>query len=126
KDNIGSGAKRERYAEVILDETRHMSAIVADMIDLSHLESGQYVLKWDDFDLALLLRESAERAAALGADKGIRVQISLPEGEAEELAVHGDRMRIAQVLTNLLTNAVRHTPAGGVVELQTRIDGGGE
>lgn len=117
KDNIGSGAKRESYAEIILEETKHMSAIVADMLDLSYLESGQYVLKWEVFDISSLLRESAERAESMGEDKGIRVQIRLPDGHEEELPVHGDRMRIGQVLTNLLSNAVRHSTPGGSVKL---------
>lgn len=124
QDNIGSGAKRERYTEVILDETRRMSAIVGDMLDLSHLEAGQYRLNREPFDASLLLKESAERAEALGAERNIRMTVSLPEEEDGIVEVEADRFRIGQVLTNLVTNAVRHTPDGGTVTLAVSRDGG--
>ncbi|QYR21935.1 cell wall metabolism sensor histidine kinase WalK [Paenibacillus sp. sptzw28] len=125
QDNIGAGAKRERYAEVILDETRRMSAIVGDMLDLSHLEAGQYRLNSEPFDAAELLRESAEHAEALGAGRNIRVEMSIPEEENGFIEVAADRFRIGQVLTNLVTNAVRHAPEGGTVTLSTIREAGG-
>jgi signal transduction histidine kinase len=117
QDNIGDGTKRVRYAEVILDETRRMSAIVGDMLDLSHLEAGQYRLNLEPFDAAELLRESAERAEALGAGRHVRVELSIPEEENGIVEAAADRFRIGQVLTNLVTNAVRHAPEGGTVTL---------
>lgn len=131
QDNIGSGAKREKYAEVILDETRRMSAIVGDLLDLSQLESGQYRLKLAPFDAATLLRESGERAEALGAARNVRVEARLPgsgegagSGAAEPVLVTADRFRIGQVLTNLVTNAVRHARDGGTVRLSAERNGG--
>ncbi|WP_317618351.1 sensor histidine kinase [Paenibacillus sp. PL91] len=124
QDNIGAGAKRERYAEVILDETRRMSTIVGDMLDLSHLEAGQYRLNREPFDASELLKESAERAEALGAERNVRISVSLPEEGDGIVEVAADRFRIGQVLTNLVTNAVRHAPDGGTVTLAASMDGG--
>ncbi|RCW49561.1 histidine kinase [Paenibacillus prosopidis] len=124
KDNIGTGAKREKYVEVIMDETRRMSAIVGDMLDLSHLESGQYRLSRVPFDASELLKESAERADALGAEKNVRMELSLPVEGGGMVEVSADRFRIGQVLTNLVTNAVRHAPVGGRVTLTASRDGG--
>ncbi|NBC67678.1 sensor histidine kinase [Paenibacillus sacheonensis] len=118
KDNIGSGAKRERYAQVILEETRRMAAIVGDMLDLSHLESGQYSLRREAFSVAELLNGAADRAAALGEARSVRVSVDLPPGEEARMTAVADRFRIDQVLTNLVTNAVRHAPDGGAVELR--------
>lgn len=115
QDNIGSGAKRARYTEVILDETRRMSEIVGDMLDLSHLESGQYQLNRETFDAGLLIKETAERAQALGAERNVYIKVSLPEERDGMVQAWGDRFRIGQVLTNLLTNAVRHASHGGTV-----------
>ena len=117
KDNIGNDAKRVHYAEVILEEAQRMSAIVADMLDLSYLESGRYALDWDVFDLHPLLREAAERAEALGERKKVRVNVAFPETAGESLPVRGDIKRIGQVLTNLLSNAVRHSVECGTVRL---------
>ncbi|MBB6673065.1 sensor histidine kinase [Cohnella nanjingensis] len=125
QDNIGSGAKREKYAEVILDETRRMSAIVGDMLDLSHLEAGQYSLNREPFDAAELLRESAGRAQALGAGREIRVALDLPATADGTVPAMADRSRIGQVLTNLVTNAVRHAPAGGTVTIAAAVEGDG-
>ncbi|QHW34010.1 HAMP domain-containing protein [Paenibacillus rhizovicinus] len=123
RDNIGSGAKREMYAEVILEEARRMAAIVGDMLDLSHLESGQYSLKLESFHVPELLNEAAERAAALGAAKSIDVVVNLTFDEEERMAAVADRFRIDQVLTNLLTNAVRHTPEGAKIALTAAAEG---
>ncbi|WP_168735626.1 sensor histidine kinase [Cohnella fermenti] len=129
KDNIGSGVKREKYAEVILDETRRMSAIVSDMLDLSHLESGQYSLKLEKVGLAELLGEAAGLAEALGEEKSLVVAADVPAGRSGEersggeAAAIGDRLRIGQVLTNLVTNAVRHAPEGGSIRLTVTADG---
>jgi|GEM_PF-757640 len=150
KDNI-AGAKRERYADVILEETQRMSAIVADLLDLSHLESGRYALRKEPFDAGELVREAGEQARTLGAAKRLRVVLSLPEAETAAAAEAGakeaasavaaaeregaaatasvlavviaDRKRIGQVLTNLVSNAVRHAPEEGVVELGLRVAG---
>lgn len=119
RDNIGSGAKREKYAEVILEETRRMASIVGDMLDLSQLESGRYSLKREAFDVAELLNEAADRAEAYaaGAGKNVRVSVRLPETAAETPPrAYADRLRIGQVLTNLATNAVRHAAEGGQIE----------
>ncbi|QHT62209.1 HAMP domain-containing protein [Paenibacillus lycopersici] len=123
KDNIGSGAKREKYAEVILEETRRMAAIVADMLDLSHLESGQYSLKLESFRLPELLSDAADRAAVLGADKSLVVEANLSPGSEERAMAVADRFRVDQVLTNLVTNAVRHAPEGGRIEVTAAADG---
>ncbi len=119
RDNIGSGAKREKYAEVILEETRRMASIVGDMLDLSQLESGRYSLKREAFDVAELLNEAADRAEAYaaGAGKNVRVSVGLPEtSEETPPRAFADRLRIGQVLTNLATNAVRHAAEGGAIE----------
>lgn len=123
RDNIGSGAKRERYAEVILEETGRMASIVGDMLDLSHLESGQYSLKREAVDVTELLAEAADRAEALSAGKSLGVKVLVPPVGRDRPAV-ADRFRIGQVLTNLVTNAVRHSSAGGTLELSAALRDG--
>lgn len=114
KDNIAS-VKREKYADVILEETRRMSVIVGDMLDLSHLESGQYRLKLEQISVEDLIKEAAERARAISEDKNVKIMMST-KGDGEITAI-ADWFRIGQVLTNLVSNAVRHTSDGGVLEI---------
>jgi len=123
QDDVKDGTKRERYAAVILEETRHMAAIVGDMLDLSQLESGQYRLKRERFDAAELLREAADRAEALGQTRGVKADLILAVEGTDAIEVEADRLRIGQVLTNLVTNAVRHTPDGRRITLEACRDG---
>lgn len=98
----------------ILDETRVMSRLIDDLQTLSLAESGNLQLHREPTDIGILVGEAlaAFRASAEGA--GINLRMTLPE-EAPLLDI--DPVRIREVLTNLITNALRHTPRGGLIEI---------
>src|SRR5215212_6718946 len=93
----------------LLDETRHLSRLVEDLGTLSSAEAGALDLRKELVDPAELIRDTA---ASLGAPA---IRVDVPE---ELPLMELDPVRIREVLLNLLSNAVRHTPAEGVVSIE--------
>ncbi|WP_195986196.1 HAMP domain-containing sensor histidine kinase [Clostridium sp. D33t1_170424_F3] len=106
--------KRAHYLAVILDETERMNALILEMLDLSRMESESFRLRMEPFFLDELAQEAAERYRSAAEEK--EVQISLQtEPDCE---ITADRGRIAQALSNFLSNAIRHTPEGGIISVR--------
>ncbi len=106
---------RPLSAEEVADvhrETRLLSRLVTDLRDLSLAETGQLPLRKKLTDLSELVRTSVARFSAQAEEKGVRLDAEAADGK---LSADVDPDRIAQVLGNLLDNALRHTPAGGEV-----------
>jgi len=101
-----------RLRGIITRQTRHLSRLVEDLLDISKLVSGKIILHKQAEDL----REVAGRALASFHEAGKATQhvISLTGGPVR---VHGDPTRLEQIVSNLLDNAVKYTPSGGRVEL---------
>ena len=97
-----------------------MSELVGDLLELSQLESGSLELDVEPFSVA----EAAGRVAAgllpIAIERDIALRTDLP---ARLQSATGDRRRVEQILTNLVGNALKFTPAGGTVEIVGRFDG---
>ncbi|GAA4579369.1 hypothetical protein GCM10023194_04890 [Planotetraspora phitsanulokensis] len=100
-----------------LAQTQRLGRLVAQLLDLSRLDSGARPMEAEVLDLASLCRQAANEAAL--AREGVRVDSDVPHGTA----VLADPALLAQVLANLLDNAVRHSPAGETVRLEARSSG---
>ncbi len=109
-----SEEERQRYLGIIEDEARRLSRLVEDLFDLSKLESGQAGLRLVPLDLASLARDVARKVAIAAATGGVALEVAAPD----VLPFAGDPDRLAQVLLNLLDNAIRFTPSGGSVRLE--------
>ncbi|NBD27870.1 sensor histidine kinase [Paenibacillus glycinis] len=112
-DDVQQGRKRERYAGIIREEASRMAEMVGDMLDLSQLEAGQYRLDPERFALDELLRFAADRHEPMLAD--IEVELALLP-----VYVNADKLRISQVIDNMLNNAARHTAPGGRIRVAMR------
>jgi len=91
--------------------------LINDLLEVSRIDAGHFVLKVDNFDLAALLDEQAELFALRAADKGLQVQLQLQL--PRPCWVRGDAARLRQVLDNLLGNALKFTRSGSIT-LQAR------
>ncbi len=96
-----------------LDQAERMSDLVADLLDLSRIESGQSALRSEPVIVAELLARAVAEAGLTPREVGHDVCVE-PEG----LTVEADPSRLAQVVANLLDNAGRHSPAGGRVGIR--------
>lgn len=106
--------KREKYLATICSEAERMNDMVLELLDLSRLEAGRVKLRRETFSLSDLTRSTLEKLGPSLEAKGLRLSTAL-EDSAPVLA---DRGRMAQVVENLLTNAVKYTPAGGNIQVE--------
>jgi signal transduction histidine kinase len=97
-----------------------MTDLVGDLLELSRLESGTINLEVGPFSIAEAGAQVASSLLPIAIDHGTRLTTSLPP---RMRVATGDRRRVEQILTNLVANALKFTPAGGSVEIEGRVDG---
>ncbi len=103
----------------IEDEAARMGLLVEDLLLLARLDRER-PLRQAPVALADVVRDAASSAHAVAPDRTVEVEIAEPDGP---LVVTGDEARLRQVIDNLVTNALTHTPAGSPVTLRLRADG---
>jgi two-component system sensor histidine kinase KdpD len=112
-------AERETFLSDIEQEARRLSRIVGNLLDLSRMESGTLHPERTWYDLAALIDDVVGRLRPLTQDRPVEVQVP------EDLPpVSLDYVEIDQVLSNLIENAVRHTPSGTAIVVKAAIEGG--
>jgi signal transduction histidine kinase len=108
-----------QYGEIVRTSGQHLLAIINDILDIAKLSSGKIELDLEPLDVTKVITEAvsiiAKKADSARVQIGIDIDARCPRIEA-------DRLRMRQVLLNLLTNAVKFTPAGGSVEVSASVD----
>jgi signal transduction histidine kinase len=105
---------RERYMQIVEDETQRLERIIGDLLDLARLEGGGGTIRRERVRVATLFDRVASRHEAELAKRSVRL---IPRIEAGADMVTGDADRLEQALQNLAANALRHTPDGGEIAL---------
>jgi signal transduction histidine kinase len=111
-----NGQAQSRAAEIIEDEAKRMMRQVDELLELSRIESGQMEMLCQPVDTKELLQHCLEVFAVRADEKGLHLRAEI---EAVPLVV-GDIDHLEQVFSNLLDNAVKHTPPGGQVSIVVR------
>ena len=106
--------KREKYLDVILSESERTDAMVLEMLDLSRLEAGKVKLSRDDFSLTELTKSVFEKLKLAAQAKELQISFDF----RGECILTADESRIAQVVENFASNAVKYTPVGGTITVQ--------
>ena len=96
----------------LYEQTRHLIRLVNDLRELALAEAAQLPLDLQALDIAPIVQETAAAFELLGEEKGILLQTQITPGLPP---IYADRVRVRQVLHNLLANALRHTPSGGAI-----------
>jgi Signal transduction histidine kinase len=113
KDGVFQGEERDYYLDVILDESRKMGNLVSDMLDLSQLESGNFKLIKEEFNIDELISSTLKKFSTLINDKNIELQLNL----IHKVKINADWTRMEQVITNFITNAIKHTNDNGLIRV---------
>jgi len=104
----------------LYDETRLLGRLVGDLRDLAQAEAGQLALSLHALDLAAALAQTVEGLSPLAQQAQITVRLALP---ADLPAVRADADRLAQIVRNLLGNAIRYGKPGGQVLVAAAVEG---
>jgi PAS domain S-box-containing protein len=113
-------AQRERMQEIIDRQSAQLVRMVDDLLDISRITRGKIVLRKERVALAQVLEHAAESVRGLCEAKGVRLGLELPE---EPLLIDADAFRVAQVLSNLMSNACKFTDAGGEIGVYASREG---
>ena len=110
----------EREQKVIERQVAHLTRLVDDLLDVSKITRGKVELRKELVDVADLVAKAVEMASDLLEQGHHRLTIDVPRGQ---LHTNGDPVRLAQVVSNLLTNAARYTDPGGSIDVRAWIAG---
>ena len=110
--------ERREFAQAIEQDAQRLDRLVGNLLDLSRIQAGSIRPEKSWYDLGSLIDEATARARAPGRK---RLMVDVPEGLPP---VEFDYVEIDQVITNLIENAWKHTPAGTKIRVSARISGG--
>jgi PAS domain S-box-containing protein len=113
-------ARREAQVGIIHRAAVQMSRLIEDLLDAARSDEGELSIAPEPCQPTDLVQAAAEFLLPLAESRGV----ALRTGPVVPHRVHADRARILQVFTNLISNAVEHTPEGGTVELSAEFRGG--
>ena len=102
-------------------QVSHMVRLIDDLMDASRISRGTIELRPENVDVTQCVRLAVEAVRPVIDQLGHQLQIALP---SSPLLIHGDAVRLVQILVNLLTNAARFTPASGLIELHAALQAG--
>jgi two-component system phosphate regulon sensor histidine kinase PhoR len=115
-----NAADRDRFLAMMQVQADRMRRLIDDLLSLSRIELDEHVPPSDRADLASVAREVADAAAPLVRERKITLQLKSPEAP---VMVVGERFQLTQVVQNLVDNAVKYAPEGGVVTVEIAASG---
>ncbi|MEI5907143.1 ATP-binding protein [Bacillus spongiae] len=124
-DDIAESAEEKKeIAKIIYDESLRMGRLVNDLLDLARMEAGHVTLHKDVVNVSSFVERVSHKFNGIAKEKGVEISIALNKlNQTSSLKIDPDK--IEQVFTNLIDNAIRHTPEGGYVKvIANEVDNG--
>lgn len=110
--------RQRRYLVTVRRNVGRLMRLVADLSDVSRIDDGRLTIHPEPIDLRQVVSDTVASLAGIVEAKGLQVTVSIA---SDVTLVEGDRHRVMQILSNLLTNACRYTPAGGQITIAARV-----
>lgn len=114
-----STSNAQKARTIIARQSRHLSRIVDDLLDLSRVMSGKIMLSRQPVELSTLVASCLDTLHATGRTTGYTIDLSLPVAW-----VDADPTRLEQIIINLLDNALKYTPSGGFIRINVTLESG--
>ena len=108
--------EHDHYIDIVLSETRRMTAMVNDLLDLARIESGIITINYEVFDINELIRRTLITFEARISEKRMELDVRFAN---EQSFVYADSNQISQVLRNLIDNAIKYSPEGRTLLVST-------
>ena len=108
--------EHDHYIDIVLSETRRMTAMVNDLLDLARIESGIITINYEVFDINELIRRTLITFEARISEKRMELDVRFAN---EQSFVYADSNQISQVLRNLIDNAIKYSPDGRTLLVST-------
>jgi two-component system CheB/CheR fusion protein len=115
----GDPAKLEYTREIMRRQVAHLTRLVDDLLDVSRLTQGKIQVERMRIDLARAVEDAVDAIRPLLVERNHALDVELPDAA---YPVIGDHTRLTQVITNVLSNAVKYTPPGGRIRLSMAAD----
>ncbi len=118
---IDDPQNRLRFLEIILEHSRRLARLTDDLLKLSKMDADKLELEIRRLSVSLFVESCIETTQRPAAEKHLRISVNLAEHMPD---IAADRRRLAEILQNLLDNAMQYTPSGGQVMVSASADGG--
>ena len=106
--------KYERYLNIVLTESKRLSKLTEGLLELNDFDTYGPILKKQNFDVIDIIREVRNTVEGVCEEKKIDLRLKCP---AEDTHVYADKMKIGQVIYNLVDNAIKFSPKGGQIQI---------
>jgi PAS domain S-box-containing protein len=112
--------RMEQDVRLIRDSGDHLRNLIGDILDMSKIEAGKMELRYEEIEIHQMAQDIIATATPLAQEKGLRLHLNLAD---DLFNIHADRTRMRQILWNIMGNAIKFTPKGGItVTMQTQDD----
>jgi len=111
--------KHKNYLDIILNSGENLLTIMNDILDFSKLRSGEFTIEAKLFSLHDEINHTLELFVASASSKEITITSFIDPSIAKEL--YGDSLRIKQILSNFLSNAIKFTPVNGLIDVEAKL-----
>ena len=111
---------QDEFLGIIQSSTTRLSNLINDILDISRIESGGMDIKQEAVDYRRIVSETLRLMKAAADEKGISMDASLPETIPP---IRGDADKVTQILSNLVSNAIKYTPEGGWIKISLELTG---
>jgi signal transduction histidine kinase len=118
RGKVSDGGKQQEYFHFIVQECRRLSSLIENVLDFSRIEQGRKQYEMEPTDLVALTQQTVQLMEPNAAEKGVELRLApVPEFSNPHSHLSLDGKAIQQALINLLDNAIKYSPKGGVVTL---------
>lgn len=107
--------QKRSYLKILLRQVERLNELIDGLLDVSRIQNGRFAIEPSDVDVATLVRDTIQsRLSLIATEAGVKLHVEAPQS----LMAAVDPVRMEEVVTNLVMNAIRFSPEGGVVSIR--------